>query len=429
MISQNYLNIKHNFNGGNISSDGGALLFHEFFIKTSMMNSLSKIPFLENRNSPVHSNHAILTQLIDRCLLGYHKQKHQSVLRNDPLLSLGGVAASQPTVSRFFQRVQEDTIVEMNRFMKKQAWNHINRTQNEIILDADSTLVTTDGRQEEADYIHHYSKVGYHPLVINEYNTKLLVNCCLRKGKAYSSSGIVEMLEETLPYFTSKHKKLIRFRGDSAFYTDDLMNYLESMSVEYSIRVKNFSRFTNQVYHDIYKRKINPDHYTAENPYYGEIHYKGIKSKKSRRVAYKAYSVSDKNGQLSLLPVVYAVITNKQDGTAKDIFDFYEERGNSENFTKELKNDFDGGKLSHHQFLKNHFEFLISAIAYNAFHIFQIMILKNKDSRMQMNSFREKFQKVAVRISKHARGIHLSFSSAYAEQKLFDYYLSEIRQL
>ena len=94
-------------------------------------------------------------------------------------------------------------------------------------------------------------------------------------------------------------------------------------------------------------------------------------SKRSRRVCFKAFHVTDKHGQLSLLPVICCVITNKENGNPKSIMDFYEERGNSENFTKELKDDFNGGKLSHREFLKNEIEFLISSLSYNLFHIFQ----------------------------------------------------------
>lgn len=58
---------------------------------------------------------------------------------------------------------------------------------------------------------------------------------------------------------------------------------------------------------------------------------------------------------------------------------FYEQRGASENFTKELKNDFNGGRVSHKDFVKNEMEFLISSISYNIFHVFQNEILENED--------------------------------------------------
>ena len=113
------------------------------------------------------------------------------------------------------------------------------------------------------------------------------------------------------------------------------------------------------------------------------------------------------------------MVTNDDVRTPKEAMDFYEERGASENFTKEFKNDFDGKHLSHSNFYENEMEFLISAISYNIFHLFQNTVLTGKDNLMTMNSFRMKFQKVAVKVAHHARRITLSFSSAYQHRRLF----------
>jgi len=45
-------------------------------------------------------------------------------------------------------------------------------------------------------------------------------------------------------------------------------------------------------------------------------------------------------------------MTNDKEESNEEIMQFYEERGNSENFTKELKDDFDGKRVSHTQFFK-----------------------------------------------------------------------------
>ena len=133
----------------------------------------------------------------------------------------------------------------------------------------------------------------------------------------------------------------------------------------------------------------------------------------------------DQHGQVSLLPVIYCVITNQENGSPKSVMDFYEERGNSENFTKELKDDFNGGKLSHREFLKNEIEFLISSLSYNIFHMFQNMILENDDRKIRMNTYRSKYQKIAVLV-KHARQVKLHFSSAYPRQDLFNRYMNKV---
>ena len=105
---------------------------------------------------------------------------------------------------------------------------------------------------------------------------------------------------------------------------------------------------------------------------------------------------------------------------------FYELRGASENFTKEFKNDFDGARVSHKEFWANEMDFLISAFAYNIFHLFQNMILKDSDKSITMNTFRFLFQKIAVKVVRHAGNISLCFSSAYIRKHRFMNYWNAV---
>ena len=416
----------YDFNGGSLSSDGGSILLIRFIQKNHLLDSFDSLPFFDIRKTFIHSNERILSQLIIRNLLGYFSQDEQEVLLHDLLLFNHSPVASQPSVSRFFDRVTRLTNVQFKHLLQKLTCTSINRYVASPILDADSTMVATDGKQEAASFIHHCQETGYHPLVINEFHSKLLVSAQLRTGKSYSSNGIVEELREIMPMIQGKYSKHIRFRGDSAFYSDELMTYLEGMNCRYFIRTKSFSKLTNKITDITSNRKIDITQYTPQHPYYGEIRYRMTNSTATGRVCYKAYHVMDQHGQVSLLPVIYCVITNQENGSPKSVMDFYEERGNSENFTKELKDDFNGGKLSHREFLKNEIEFLISSLSYNIFHMFQNMILENDDRKIRMNTYRSKHQKIAVRVVKHARQVELHFSSAYPRQDLFNRYMNKV---
>ena len=108
---------------------------------------------------------------------------------------------------------------------------------------------------------------------------------------------------------------------------------------------------------------------------------------------------------------------------------FYEARGASENFNKELKNDFHAGNLSHSEFNKNEFEFLISAFCYNLFHIYQMTVLQGEDQKIMMNTYRIRYQKIAVKVINHARQVALPFSSAYKAKETFNGYLNTVLQI
>lgn len=425
MIQTNSIFDKINFNGGNLSSDGGSILLSQFLEKMNLRKLLDSIPFVDLRHLPVYSNTNILFQQIIKCLMGYNDQSDQRVLINDPLLSLKSLICSQATVSRFYDRVSLNTTNEFKKIITQLACDFVNTNIDDPILDADSTMVTTCGNQEASAYIHHYQENGYHPLVINEYHSKLLLSSLLRTGSAYSSNGIIEELEQILTQL--KNTGNIRFRGDSAFYRRDLFKYLENNQVTYYIRVKNFKKNIRESVMDMVINQVDWNDFDYTEPYYGEYTIQINKTKK-RRIVYKAFRL-EKDGMLQLVPMVYCIITNDFEKSPKEAMDFYESRGNSENFTKELKDDFNGGILSHKEFVKNEMDFLISSLAYNLYHVFQQTILEEKDQTIRMNTYRLKYQKIAVKVIQHARQITLSFSSAYKNKAQFTKYWNKVLQI
>lgn len=425
MIQTNSLFDKINFNGGNLSSDGGSILLSQFLKKINLKKLLDSIPFVDLRHLPVYSNTNILFQQIIKCLLGYNDQSDQKILINDPLLSLKSLICSQATVSRFYDRVSLNTTNEFKKIITQLAYDFVNTNIDDSILDADSTMVTTCGNQEASAYIHHYQENGYHPLIINEYHSKLLLSSLLRTGSAYSSNGIIEELEQIFTQLNNTGN--IRFRGDSAFYRRDLFKYLENNQVTYYIRVKNFKKNIRESVMDMVINQVDWNDFDYTEPYYGEYTIQINKTKK-RRIVYKAFHL-EKGGMLQLVPMVYCIITNDFEKSPKEAMDFYEARGNSENFTKELKDDFNGGNPSHKEFVKNEMDFLISSLAYNLYHVFQQTILEEKDQTIRMNTYRLKYQKIAVKVIKHARQVTLSFSSAYKNKTQFTQYWNKVLQI
>lgn len=258
----------------------------------------------------------------------------------------------------------------------------------------------TYGKQEGSAWIHHYSQVGYHPIVVNEFNTKLLAGAWLRPGSTYSADEAVAVMAEILNRTDDSYNseiRSVRFRGDAAFYNGDLMDLFEDRDLEvvYTIRAKGTGCLNGNCIEDYYAGEHEDDcTYTADKPYYGEISYRMSKSEKNRRVCYKLFFTEEekKEGQaeqLCLIPHVFAVITNDLESSAEEVISFYCQRGASENFTKELKDDFGANTLSHKDFHPNALDFFIKALAYNLFHMFQLLVLEGSDRVMRAGSFRK----------------------------------------
>ena len=101
-----------NFDGGELSSDGGLLMIKEFLC-TLGIEKILKNSFKTNDPASfrIHTDDQNLLQMIYQIFGTYYEDNCADELRHDPVLAavLGKEAlASQPTISRFFNRMDDD---------------------------------------------------------------------------------------------------------------------------------------------------------------------------------------------------------------------------------------------------------------------------------------------------------------------------------
>ena len=181
--------IKINFDGGDLSSDAGLLLIKEFISKLGIDTLLEKA---FKTNDPAlfryHSDQKNLLQMIYMIIAGYFEDDASDELTNDPVFKSvleKDALASQPTVSRFFNRMDEDTLnqfLAITRVLRMRIYSI--QMPQAVILDLDSTLLDAYGRQEGRAFNFHCQSNGYHPLVcydgsipklvLNNYSLKIL---------------------------------------------------------------------------------------------------------------------------------------------------------------------------------------------------------------------------------------------------------------
>ncbi len=101
-------NFRVNFDGGNLSSDGGLLLLKEFYHKLGVKSLLKKhFHTTDSASFRIHKDHENLLQMLYQITGAYFQDDHADSLRNDPVLNavIGKTTlASQPTLSRFHNR-------------------------------------------------------------------------------------------------------------------------------------------------------------------------------------------------------------------------------------------------------------------------------------------------------------------------------------
>ena len=179
-------------------------------------------------------------------MAGYFEDDASDELTNDPVFKAvleKSALASQPTVSRFFNRMDEDTLKqfqEISRILRKRIYSI--QMPQAVILNLDSTLLAAYGKQEGRAFNFHYQSNGYHPLVCYDGITGDLIKIQLCDGAAYSCTGVTDFLQPILDEYLNDYPTIhLLLRGDSGFATPDLYKQCEENGTSYVIRLKQGS--------------------------------------------------------------------------------------------------------------------------------------------------------------------------------------------
>ena len=422
--------IKINFDGRDLSSDAGLLLIKEFISKLGIDTLLEKV-FKTNDSAlfRYHSEPKNLLQMIYMIIAGYFEDDASDELTNDPVFKSvleKDALASQPTVSRFFNRMDEDTLnqfLAIARVLRKKIYS-IQMTQA-VVLDLDSTLLDAYGRQEGRAFNFHYQSNGYHPLVCYDGMTGDLIKIQLRDGTQYSCTGVVDFLQPVLDEYLHDYPEIpILLRGDSGFSTPDLYKQCEENGTSYVIRLKENGILRGKASYLVDELdEITRNNKVDYTVVYGEFMYKAKSWPYERRVVCKVEKPENQ------MVYMYTFVVTNMDSSPEYLIKFYCKRGLMENFIKESKSGFDFASVSSHTRIVNANRLQVHALAYNIFNWFRRLALSANMRKQRIDTVRLKLLKIAAKVVHSARYITFKLCSSCPYKNEFYETLSNIGKL
>ena len=130
-------------------------------------------------------------QLVYQIIASYFEDNCADELTNDPVMTAildKEALASQPTLSRFWNRMDGDTLSQLDMIQSKMRGIVYSVQKPEhMLFDLDSMLLNTYGMQEGEGFNYHYQGHGYHPLFCYDGLTVDLLKAELRDGTQYCS--------------------------------------------------------------------------------------------------------------------------------------------------------------------------------------------------------------------------------------------------
>jgi hypothetical protein len=406
------------------------LLVNEFFCKMGVAKLIRRVFKTSDRaKRREHKDGDNLLQMIFQIIASYFTDDNADELTNEPVFTsvLGkNSLASQPTLSRFHNRMAEDTLEQFNDIivgLRSTAYSV--EMPKMVLFDLDTTLLETHGNQEGMGFNFHYSANGYHPQVCYDGLTGDLLKAELREGTDYCCKGIDSFMQPLLDEYQNEYPDIELFlRADSGFATPELYSLCETNGVSYAIKLKDnkaLSKLASELVSEL-------DDMTRDNimPYavvHGEFYYQAGSWEYPRRVICK---VEKPQGQM--FSTTSYIVTN-MDMSPEKVVKYYRNRGRMENFIKEGKGGFDFGALSSRAQVVNANRFQIHVLAYILFNYFRRLVLPESMRNNVIDTIRLKLIKIAARIVRSARYITFKLCSSCPYKKEFYKTIENIRSI
>jgi hypothetical protein len=373
----------------NITPWGGMVFLKQMLTKIGFRDLIEKNKDLpEPGSNRGYKSSTIIEGFITSVWCGANKFLHTEVTRHDA--ALGKIfgwkfTPGQDTYKRFFSKFTQALNQKTSDYFY--SWIFDNFKFDNFTLDVDSSVMTRYGSQEGSKVGNNSNKKGrpsHHPLIAFIADVKLVANMWLRSGDTSSSNNFLGFLEDTLSKLKAKTISLIRL--DSGFFSEEIMDYLESKSIDYIIAAK--------LYHPIQRLIHDNTNWLilASGIEICEQMYQSASWEKPRRIVIVRQNIIDRPNapgkQISLFAEEeicknyrYSAYVTSMKLAPAEIWRIYRGRGDAENRIKELKYDFGFDSFNMQSFYATEAALTFAMIAYNLMALFRTFLLQEKTQK------------------------------------------------
>ena len=431
------------FDGGTISSDGGAFLLRQTDQRLNLLPRLAEC-FLDGRNPDQvkHSIQEMLSQRIYGLALGYEDINDHEQLRNDPVFGIlaGREELEEPLAGKSTLNRMELGAGTKDRYKRITFWKEAidellvktfieshPKAPAEIILDVDTTDLPLHGKQEGRFFHGYYDHYCYLPLYV--FCGEHVLCARLREANHDASFGCLQELRRIVTRIRAAWPEVkIILRGDSGFCRNELMSWCEGNGVDFVFGLARNKKLRKIIGAEMQEATEQWSRTSKPARVFSEFAYKTKKTKKGgwdreRRVAAKAERIDGKEN-----PRFVVTSLKSEEWAALALYEkLYCARGDMENRIKEQFSLF-ADRVSTETMRANQMRLYLSAMAYVLVSGLRRLGLKATElAEAQVSTIRTKLLKIGAQIRVTVRKVWVSMASSYPWQNLYQQVRANLR--
>ena len=409
------------FDGGVISSDGGALLLREVDRRINLLPRLAAC--FEDRCDPRRIEHQVgelVSQRVYALALGYEDLNDHDELRRDPLLAL---LAGKSTLQRLegttdgldrYQKIRCDSEA-IDRLLVDVFVEAQRQEPAEIIVDIDATDTALHGQQEGRFFHGYYGHYCYLPLYI--FSGQHLLGARQRVSNQDAAAGSVEEIQRIVAQIREVWPQIgIIVRGDSGFCRDELLSWCEANGADYVLGLGRNERLRSLIEDALQQASGQQQQTGRPARVFTEFGYQTRQSwSRARRVVGKAEQLVGKQN-----PRYVVTSLDADRWPPQRLYEqLYCGRGEAENRIKEQLSLF-SDRMSSETLRANQLRLYLLSLAYVLLVGLRRLGLKGtRWARAQTETIRRGLLKIGAQVKVSVRRVYLSLASGYPDEEAF----------
>jgi hypothetical protein len=410
--------VEADFDGGTLTSDGGALFLREVEAQVGVIDRI--VAAIRDRRHASYVHHSLrdlLRQRVFQVACGYEDANDCDALRGDPAFKLacerlpesGADLASQPTMTRLENSLSRTALYRIAQALVDTFLASYPTPPKAIILDLDDTDDPTHGAQQLSLFNGYYDEHCYLSLHIYEGQSGKLITTILRPGQRPSGLEIVTILKRVVPYIHQRWPRVrILLRGDSHFSAPEVHEFCDAHRVSFVLGQSGNTRLTALMSHAVAQAQACYQASHEKMRLFTQFAYQADSWSQPRRVIGKV-EVSAEGVNLRY------VVTNLTSSQPSFIYKvIYCARGRMEGFIKNHKTFLHSDRTSCHRFEANQFRLFLHSAAYVVLHALAQQGLRGTQwAHAQWDTLQLRFLKMGARVRELTTAVKIHYPTAF----------------